>query len=240
MINQYNVISNRSADEQVAQSVAAVAGMMRALGLDYAVFGSCGIQTYFEHFFRLPNDIDIVVEKEAVSALRTYCAEEGHKFIEEFGRSKVHLGGFPVHVIPGLFSSINKATNMIFAQIDLRSFISETVGRRMRLPCATSEPEIKVAPLELCLFMDLLRTVNTNSLMTVFFVFRHLDIDDGKFWAIVRDNCAFAETIRRRLEEYPAKLNEVSHFSDEGILFAQTKMTKLRRFIEASGTRVVG
>jgi hypothetical protein len=239
MIKAYNVINNRSADEQVAQSVAAVTGMLRVLGIDYAVFGSCGIQTYFKHFFRLPNDIDIIVRNDAVSALRAYCAEEGHEFIEEFGRSKMYFGGFPVHIIPGLFSSINKATNMIFAQIDLGGSISDTVGRRMRLPCATSEPEIKVAPLELCLFMDLLRTVNTKSLMTVFFVFRHLDIDDRKFWAIVYDNCAFAETIRRRLEEYPAKLNEVGHFSDEGVLFAQTKMSKLRRFIEVAGTRVI-
>jgi hypothetical protein len=232
MTDQHNTVSRVSADDRVAESIAAIVEVFHRLELDYAMFGSCGIQTYFDYFFRLPNDLDVIIRRDDVPKLRNYCTEEGHEFVEELGRSKMHINGFPVHVIPEFFSSVNKATNTIFARIDLSSFISDSVVKRVHLACASITPKINVVRLEMCLFMDLIRTMNTNSLMTTYFVFRQLEIDDGEFEAIVRSNNDFAATILRRLNECAVKLNDVAYFSKEDILFAQNRIAELRKAIE--------
>ncbi|HKO95556.1 MAG TPA: hypothetical protein VJU86_01090 [Pyrinomonadaceae bacterium] len=221
-----------SADQGVAESVATVVAMFQELRLDYALFGSCGIQTYFDCFFRLPNDIDVIVRKEAISKLKAYCTQLGHTYEEELGRSKLHINGFPVHIIPECFSCIDKVANTVFARIDLSTFISNAVTKQVNLPCASTSPIVNVVCFEMCLFMDLIRPVNTNSLLTSYFVFRHIDIDEGEFGAIVRNNILFATTIVRRLNECANALSGVTYFSKGDIRFAQNKMADMRRTIE--------
>jgi hypothetical protein len=233
MINEYNINNKVSADERAAESIAITVAIFRRLELDYAIFGSCGIQTYFDHFFRLPNDIDVIIRRNDISKLKAYCIENGHEFVEEVGRSKIYVYGFPVHIIPELFSIVNKENNSIIAQIDLSSFIFNSVAKHVNLLCASSVPKINVAPIEMCLFMDLIRTIQTNSLMTIYFVFRYLDIDDQKFNAVVQNYHDFAATIFRRLSEYPAKLDHLYYFSKEDILFARNRIANLKRSIQA-------
>src|SRR6185503_4240315 len=92
-----------SADEQMAERIAAVIEIFRSLELEYVIFGSCAIQTYFDCFFQLPNDLDVIVNERDFLRLSSYCAQKGHRVVEEIGRSKIYVNEFPVQVIPGRF-----------------------------------------------------------------------------------------------------------------------------------------
>lgn len=233
MMEQYRVRERVSADERMAENISAVVEMFRELDLDYAIFGSCGIQTYFNYFFYLPNDLDVIIRKADIHKLRSYCMENGYSFVEEVGRSKICVNGLFVQVIPGYFSVVDKSTNTIIAEIDLSTFISSSVTNHVKLLCASTIPKINVVSVEGWLFIDLIRTINTNSLMRFYFVFRYLAIDNREFGMIMRNNIRFTATILQRLDEYTLKLKEMSHFSKDEILPVQNKIADLRKHIAA-------
>jgi|SRR5215213_3158585 len=231
IISERKIRNRVSADEQMAENIEAAVGIFRFLDLEYAVFGSCGIQTYFDCFFQLPNDLDVIVRRGDVDKLRSYCAENGHEFVEEVGRSKIFINAFPVQIIPEWFTALDKSIDAVFGRIDLSGFISDSVTNYVKLVSASSTPKINVLPVEMCLFLDLIRTIYTNSLMRVYFVFRHLEIDHKKFGSIIENNSVFTATILQRLDGYILKLNAISHFSKDDILIAQSKIAELRRHI---------
>lgn len=223
--------SKASADERIARTVADTVGVFNNLELDYAVFGSCGIQTYFSYFFRLPNDIDIIIHSDSMPRLKEYCMANECPLVEEVGRTKMYLEGFPIHIIPEVFSVIDNTTNTIVAQIDLRDSLCSYVSKVLKMRCASISPQINVASLELCLFLELIRTVNTNSIMTIYFVFRFIDIDRKKFQTILQDNSQFANTICWRLNEYPSFISQMDNHSKVDLMLAQERIWDLLIFI---------
>lgn len=223
-----NKISEPSDDEKLAVNIMRTVGMLDELKLDYAILGSCGIQSYFDYFLRLPNDLDILIHYENLFKIKNYCQEHNHEFVEQLGRTKISINELSIHIIPDKLNSIDKVTNKIFTRIDLSRFIKHSPKRKVKLLNSSFCPEVHVFSLEVNLLVELVRPIYTGSLMNIFYVMRYLEIDFYLFKTLYSENVDLKEIIVFRLEEYPSKIEKMSYLSNSDIKLAIEKITSLR------------
>lgn len=154
-------------DDKIIKALGTIISLAKKLKLEYLIFGSCGIQSYLDNFFRLPNDIDFVLRANEIFLFLESCKENNYKIIEEQGRYKVYIDGFPIHVIPEIFSVINKEDKSVIAKIDFSAAFDYASMNKFSLLLAQEEIKGMVMPLDYTVFMELVRKQDTNSLYSL-------------------------------------------------------------------------
>lgn len=221
-----------SSDEELVNSVNSIIGIFESIDCEFAIFGSIGIQSYFEHFYRMPTDIDIVVYKNDVQKIARLFKSKAYEIVEGLGRYKIIFPDLSIHLIPEVLSLTDKSSSKILAKIDLASSLSNVVSNPLRLLYSEKSPQIKVLPLEMLLFIEIQRPVYTGSIITLFFVFRDLVIDFLKFKLIVKQNATFYQLILNRLSEYSIKISSLKFFSKNDIQVVRNNIENLIIYIQ--------
>ncbi len=231
-----NKIGEASDDERFSLNVEEVIRMLNAINIDYAVLGSCGIQTYLDYFFRLPNDLDVVTEYAFLPKIRELCSDKNYQFIEQLGRVKMTINELAVHIIPEKLNSIEKVSNQIFTQINLKPYMKLGQLRDIRLLGALTHPKIFVFPLEVNLFVEFIRPIYTGSLMNVFYSTRYLDIDIALLKKIFTENPDLNKIVLTRLNEYSKKIKEMTYLKHSDIEESVRRIVSLRNVLLNSNT----
>ncbi|MBI1852295.1 MAG: hypothetical protein HYR85_18285 [Planctomycetes bacterium] len=204
--------------------------MLEDSGVEYAVLGSCGYQSYFEYFYRLPNDLDVVVTESEMRAVLAVASARGYRIIEQRGRKRLVVDTFPVHLIPNDMNIVDKDRDVVIAKICLGPYIARSGIKVARLINSEVVCRMRVFPVEVVVFVDLIRPIYTGSLMNMFFVFRDLDIDCDMFARVVASNRVVKEIIDARLAAFPERLMKLKVFSESE---RESVCDRIRRFGDA-------
>lgn len=159
--------SSRIDDTTVVQVLNKLLSILQQHSMEYMIFGSCGLQSYLPSFYKTPNDIDLIVRKDQVRQFQLVCEREGYEIQQENGRFKVITNNFPIHVIPGVFSIINKVDESVFYAVDFEKAFPLKVKNSMRLICEDQIITADVLPIDYCLFLELSRKITTNIYLNV-------------------------------------------------------------------------
>lgn len=226
-----HINKNTSKDQKLANYIKNIIKLFDLEKIEYAMIGSVGVQANFDYFWRLPNDLDIVIRKK--DHHKTIALFEGIdcKVIEKKGKLEIRNGELPIHIIPEELILINKTQNSIRAVVDLSSFFSSTVTLRAKFLNANDFIKLKALPLEVNLYLELDRSIYTESIMTIYFIFRHLVVDCPKFVSIMEKNIILSKYTTDRLNEYSKKLDSLLYCSREDIQIAQKQIELLSNYI---------
>lgn len=203
--------SNQSADQKVISILIRLKEITALLQIDYLVFGSCGLQSYQEYFYRLPNDIDFIVRKTDLETFLEKCKESDYPILKEQGRHKVFIDDFPVHLIPETFSVITKPSLTVLGTVSFTPPMDSPIVNKVQLMNAKESIAIKVMNLEYCLMMELARKQDTNTFIALLFILNNPRLNVNKFLKLVMEhNFLFSrikisiDLISKMLEKYEA------------------------------------
>ena len=82
-----NKIAEISDDLLTCQAIRSAVAIVEGAAADYAVIGSCGLQSYLDCFYRPPNDLDLVLPEDQISAVAAFAEKRGHVFVQQLGRA---------------------------------------------------------------------------------------------------------------------------------------------------------
>lgn len=208
--NIQNKIAAPSDDLLVAGAIVAAAELLRVSEVPAVVIGSCAIQAYLPNFFRLPNDLDLVIHEERIPDVVRSGNIAGHSFEPQLGRGQLLIDDFPVHLIPGEMNVIDKATNTIFTRLDLRQEIASAGFRDLHFLSSALIPRLPVASLEAVLFVELIRPIYTGSLIGLALLLERQTVDHARFGALFEKNVALQQIVLRRIGDYQLQLRRVT------------------------------
>jgi hypothetical protein len=228
-----NKLVEISDDERVAQAISSVLNLVRACEADYAVIGSCGLQAYLSCFFRLPNDLDLVLPDEGSRRILQGAREMGWEVIEQLGRNKLVVDRFPVHLIPVSMAVIDKATDRIFASVDLSGELATAKEKRVTLVGSTRSPHMRLASLEAILFIEMIRPIYTGSVMGIALALRERDINDEAMAALIRAHRVLQPILMDRVTRLPDAVLRMTILPEPDRELAAKKLRDLWRVFEA-------
>jgi hypothetical protein len=205
-----NKISALSDDQRLVRILERTAELVERVEPEYAVIGSCGLQAYLDCFYRLPNDLDLVLSEEGAGRLVEAARGEGADFVEQLGRGKLIIEGYPIHLIPPRMAVIDKDTDHIFTSVDLTGELPAAGHREMTLVGARRSPRLRVASLEAILFVEMVRPIYTGSVMSISLALRENDISEAKMSHLLRENPALGPVLLHRVESLPAVVGRLA------------------------------
>jgi hypothetical protein len=229
-----NKIRGTSDDELVARVLTEASSLLQEIGAEYAVVGSCAVQSYLPHFYRLPNDLDIVLRDQDTEVVRRVGADRGYEFRDQLGRTRLFIRGFPVHLIPHHMNIIDKSTSTVFTRIDLGACVAAASRRPILLLGTSLRPTLRIISLEAAVFIELIRPVYTGSLTTIAFVLRHCGLEVEQLAELLRSNDAIRPIIEARFEQYLARFDNLALFEAEERAVITTRFKELAETLRSA------
>lgn len=202
-----------SDDDKVLKRISVFISFLEANKIEYALVGSCGIQSYFSHFYRFPNDVDVVVRSASILEIKQLCTLEGYDCEELFGRLKINIKKLSIHIQPDMMNIVDEINDCIFDVIDLRHYFPKDKNNTLVLLNANSRLPVKVLSLEVNLYLELIRPIYTNSVITLFHIFKFQKLDLDVFNSIYSENVKFQPLITNRLQDYIDIIDRMSYYS---------------------------
>jgi hypothetical protein len=134
--------------------------------VEYLVIGSCAVQTYLCCPRRLPNDLDFVIGPEDETRFVELCLRHGIELRRPLGRMVGSHHAISFHTLVGSMKLLNAAKSRIIADVPLRptDFREE---RDLTLLLSPHKLTLPVPSLEVLLVLDLMRPLNTNTVVEV-------------------------------------------------------------------------
>ncbi|RZK20102.1 MAG: hypothetical protein EOO43_11335 [Flavobacterium sp.] len=228
-------IEEISNDEIFIGKIQLIDRLLADLSIEYAAFGSCSIQSYFPVFFKTPNDLDIVIWKTEMDRLRSFCEAKNYEVITKYGRLKIFIEKFHLNVISQRLDVITDISKSICGTINLYGFDSKITKRDLNLINSKNVIKIKVLPLEHNLFLELFRAVYTDSLFTVFFIFKSPLWEESKFLELLYTNESFIDLVVSRLLEYSEKIARMEYFQRQDLNKVVDRILNLIELINKQG-----
>ncbi|HET8863025.1 MAG TPA: hypothetical protein VFM94_07230 [Solirubrobacterales bacterium] len=223
-----------SDDERLVRVLEKVGRLVQEAETDYAVIGSCGLQAYLSCFYRLPNDLDLVVPEAGTKRLVLAAQDLGAEFVEQLGRGQLIVDGFPVHLIPSRMAVIDKDVDHIFTSVDLSDELSSARERRMKLVGAARVPSLRVASLESILFIEMVRPIYTGSAMSIALTLRDNDFNDERMSRLLRENPELGPVLLDRVERLPAVIRQMTVLAAADRDPVQDRLCRLARVIRVT------
>lgn len=223
-----NKIAEASDDELTCLAIRSAVSLVESASADYAVIGSCGLQSYLDCFYRPPNDLDLVLPEDHISAVAAIAQQRGHVFVQQLGRARLYIDRFPVHLIPLRMNVIDKTTSKIFASVDHSAAVGQAKPRKLILVGTTVTPVAKVAPLEPIVLGHLIRSIDTGTAMGLGLVLSRNTLDLAVMGAMATENEGVHRVIRARIREYPAILDRLTVLSADDRTRALAQLVALQ------------
>ena len=215
-------------DQAIIQSISRFDSHMKDLGIAYSVIGSCAIQSFFDFFVRLPNDLDVVVRSDQASSLFKWSLERGIPLTTQLGRAKMMIGSFPIHILFDRMYLIDTSANVIFSSVGLLFEQRDLQRSTISLVNTDQKLDISVPSLEILLAVHMLSPTDTNDVHLIAEVLRRCDLNPHRMAAFMLRHSDLLELFDTRLATISTLLEkmhapELEQFSTVVRAFLQGK-----------------
>lgn len=152
-------------DSKIINSFEEVVGFLDMNGINNLVIGSCATLSHFDYAYRLPGDIDFVINKKDLRNLEN-IANGKYDLINMNGFYQFYVGKLKIHIVVDDFKFIDPENRQIIGSINLLLPPSLTTERAIefRPVCGCKAINICVPIIEICFVLNLLAPVNTHSI----------------------------------------------------------------------------
>lgn len=195
-----NRIEQSSRDEYIVKCVRYINTFMSNNNFDYIVVGSCGVQSYFDSFYRIPNDIDVVIRGKDEKQFIAKCRQEPGNLVSLLGRMKWDFPEFFAHVLVDEMKLIDVSYDTVFTAVSLTEEFVCT-RNKMDMACAPEAPKIPVASIEMLFILTILRPLDSNALLDVRNLFSRYKFDINRYSLILESNPDVCRIVSSRLKE---------------------------------------
>ena len=216
-----------SEDEKIQNFIESIIQIFETLSLDYTVIGSVGIQSFYQYFFKLPNDLDIVIRKEDICFMKEIANQRGFQVVDEIYKITINTNVIPIHLLPGELCIFNKQNDYVYGKVDLNEYLINPRVNSINFLASPNPTSIKVFPIEINLYLELLRPIYTGSIYNLYFIFRYLQIDDRLFGYLMKKNNVFSELIVNRLRGYYERMILLTYNEKKDVQFVQDRIQLL-------------
>jgi len=206
----------QSEDLIICREIDSIVSGLGRLNIEYGVIGSCGMQSYLKHCFRLPRDLDIVSHPKQLPLLKSYATENKYVFNEDTGRATIVRPFFNIHILFDSFYSIDRSNNTIIGKIDLVPYFAARTTRPLNMVFSELHPRFPVFPFEIVFLIDIIRTPYSDSLATHYFIFSNIVFDMNRMKVVLAGNRVFLPIVWQRITTYLSVLRSGGIFDSSG------------------------
>jgi hypothetical protein len=157
----------QSEDDRFASKIKLLIKLLDIWEIDYAFIGSCALQSHFPYCQRLPNDADVLIDKNDFDKAIEELKRNNLKFNIVNGRIKFQHENKFFDLITTEYRIINDVDQSCVGTLSLESCLSKKQSGSMKLLFSKEILRFNIISAGYCLFLELVRPLNTNSFMGI-------------------------------------------------------------------------
>lgn len=187
-------LSEDSKDSKLIHSISLFLNHLEMTSIDYICIGSLAIFSYFDNVFRLPNDLDVVIESHSLNKLKNSF---GYEFKQRLGFYEALIDKFKIHIVIDGLKIIDFSKESIIGTVNIN--FKEKTRKSINFLADSKQITINVPRIETLFLLNLLTPLNSNIILDTIRILGKYDLENERIKNILIQNELFKDIFEYRL-----------------------------------------